>query len=259
MRLYKILALMYGDLLLVKNSKYRIMEYLYFPISTVLIYGMFSIFVEEYAVEAGLLVFIANVLWSFALVVQSHVNMSMNEDSWSGSLKQIMASDVSAFEYITARVATSVIISVIVMLLLVAVSAWVFGIDIFITEWELFGHLTLSTLIVSVALSVFIAGAMIALGREYAFLAWTALQAFILLSAPFYPVSLFPEFMRPLINIMPYTNVFESARGIIAGADVSASMNTALIIAVAYLAASLIFYRYIFKKSLQKGWLVRLG
>lgn len=259
MRTYKIFALMYADFLLVRNSKWRIVEYLYFPITTVLIYGLFSLFVSGYAAEAGLMVFIVNILWSFALLAQSHVNMSMNEDSWSGSLKQIMTSGVTDIEYIAARIISSIVLSLPVLVLLVGISVALFNTDLFITQWQAFSYITISTLVASIGLSVFIAGAMIALGREYGFLAWTALQAFVLLSAPFYPVSLFPEFIRPLVNVMPYTNIFESTRGLISGADVATGMNTAMIVALAYLAVSLVFYKYIFSEAKKRGWLTRLS
>lgn len=259
MKFYKIFALMYADMLLVKNSKWRIMEYLYFPITTVVIYGLFSLFVSSYALEAGLIVFIVNIMWSFALLTQTHINMSMNEDSWSGSLKQIIITGVSDFEYIAARLLSSIIIAMVVLALLITVSANAFGLAIILQQWQVFALLFMSTLIASLALSVFIAGAMVALGREYSFLAWTAMQIFILLSAPFYPVSIFPDFIKPLVLVMPYTHIFEATRAIISE---PAGLSIALpgfYVAAAYFLVSLPFYKYIFIKARQKGWLVRLS
>jgi len=259
MKGYKILALMYADFLLVKNSKWRIVEYLYFPISTVLIYGLFSVFVRQQAFEAGIIVLIVNIYWSFAQLAQSHVNMSMNEDSWSGSLKQIIASGVSDFEYIISRVISSIFFSIFVLLLMIVVSVTLFGISLFITHWPEFLVIALATLIASIAMSIFFAGAMIALGREYSFLAWTALQAVIFLSAPFYPVSLFPEIMRPVVSAMPYANIFEASRTVIGGAAAWNFIWLGLFVAVIYLLSSLPFYKYVFAKAREKGWLVRLS
>lgn len=259
MRWYKIFALMYADLLLVKNSKWRIMEYLYFPITTIIIYGLFSVFMKDYAVEAGLVVFIVNIMWAFAQLAQSHINMSMNEDSWSGSLKQIIVTGVSDFEYIVARIFSSIAISIPILILIIGISVSAFGLVIVLQHWQFFMVLFVATLIASIGLSVFLAGAMIALGREYSFLAWTAMQLFILLSAPFYPVSIFPEIMKPLVMIMPYTQIFEAARQAVSG---TVSMDAALsgvYISVAYFLLSLPFYKYIFRKAREKGWLVRLS
>ena len=259
MRWYKIFALMYADLLLVKNRKWRVMEYLYFPITTIIIYGLFSVFMRAYALEAGLIVFVVNIMWAFAQLAQMHVNMTMNEDSWSGSLKQIIVTGVGDFEYISARILSSIAISIPILALLLGISAFAFDLSIIFQHWQVFAALFLATFIASIGLSVFLAGAMIALGREYSFLAWTAMQLFILLSAPFYPISIFPEIMRPIVIIMPYTQIFEAARHAISG---NASMDAALYgvyVSIAYFLISLPFYKYIFRKARQKGWLVRLG
>lgn len=170
MRWYKIIALMYADLLLVKNSKWRIMEYLYFPITTIIIYGLFAVFMKSYAIEAGLVVFIVNIMWAFAQLAQMHVNMTMNEDSWSGSLKQIIVTGVGDFEYIAARIFSSIIVSIAVLVLIIGISVTAFDLFIIIQQWQFFAVLFTATLIASIGLSVFVAGAMIALGREYNFL-----------------------------------------------------------------------------------------
>ncbi len=259
MRLYKIMALMYADALLIKNTKWRLIEYFYFPISTILIYGFFALFINSYAPEAGLIVMIVNIMWSFAQVAQSSVNQSMNEDAWSGSLKQIMITGISDFEYITARVISATIISLVVLAMIIAISVGVFNIAIFVTQWQLFLVLTMEILIASIGLSILVAAAMIALGREYSFLAWSAMSVFILLSAPFYPISLFPEFIKPLVLVMPYSNIFEAVRGTITGSIDYATVWAGIYIALAYFVISLPLYRYVFKKAREKGWIVRLS
>lgn len=259
MRWYKIRALMYADSMLLRNTKWRIIEYFYFPISTILIYGFFALFVNNFAPEAGLIVLIVNVLWTFAQVCQSSVNQSMNEDSWSGSLKQIIITGISDFEYITARVMTSIIISIGVLILIVLMSVLLFGITIFVAQWQVFTILIASILVASIGLSILVAGAMIALGREYSFLAWSAMSLFILLSAPFYPVSLFPEAIKPVAYVMPYTNIFEATRSVIAGSVDMQSVAAGIYVAVAYFLASLPLYKFVFRRAREKGWLVRLS
>ncbi len=259
MRLYKIAALMYADMMTVRNSKWRLAEYFYFPLTTVVIWGLFSLFVQSYAVEAGLIVLAVNVLWSFAYLAQSHTNMQINEDSWSGSLKQIIITGVTDFEYITARILSATIMSLFVLALILAVAVFAFGMTVIAQNMLVFTVLIAATLVVSIALSIFVAASMIALGKEYGFLAWTAMQLFILLSAPFYPISFFPEAVQPVIMVMPYTNVFEATRQMITGQLDMQIVSAAVIVAVAYLLVSLPFYRFVFRKARQRGWLVRLS
>jgi len=259
MKMYKIFALMYADFMLMKNAKWRAAEYFYFPITTVIIWGMFSLFLESYAFQAGLIVLTVNILWNFAYLAQSHANMQINEDSWSGSLKQIIITGVSDFEYITARILSATILSILMLILLIGLSITIFNLSIILAQWEIFSLLILSTLIASIGLSIIVAGLMIILGKEYGFLAWTTMQIFILLSAPFYPVSIFPDFIRPIVSVMPYTWVFEATRNVIEGTMVQSTLVNGFYVALAYFIISLPFYKHVFKKAREMGWLVRLS
>ncbi len=259
MKLYKIMALIYADFMLMRNSKWRLVEYFYFPITTIIIWGLFSVFVRSYAAEAGIVVLAVNILWNFAYLAQSHVNMQINEDSWSGSIKQIFVSGISDMEYIAARVISATMMSVLLAVVLVALSIMAFDLAIFLTQWEIFSILMLATLTASIGLSIVVAALMIALGREYGFLAWTIMQLFIMLSAPFYPITTYPEIMRPIVSVMPFTAIFEAARAAIAGTVAGESLISTIYIALAYLSISVPIYKYTMRKAVERGWLTRMG
>lgn len=258
MKLYKLAALVYADLMLIRNAKWRSFEYFYFPLTTVLIWGMFSLWTGNVA-EAGLLLLVTNIIWTFAYHAQSHVNMQINEDSWSGSIKQVIASGVGATEYILARVVSAIIMALFVIVFMVAMAVTLFHANIFIVQWQTFALIILATLVASLGLAIFVAAGMIALGREYGFMAWTILQVFILLSAPFFPISVYPEVVRPVVMVMPYTSIFEATRGAVAGTAVDGLILNGLLVAFGYLIVSFPFYLYIFRKGLERGWLARLG
>lgn len=259
MKMHKILALIYSDWLILKSNKGRIADVVYLPITTIIIYGMFVEFIKDKSLEAGLIVLIINILWQFAFLAQNHINMLINEDSWSGSFKQIMASGISGFEYLIARIFSSIMVSVIFIFITLIMSIYLFDIPIILTEWKIFSLIIIATLISSIALSVFVAGCIIALGREYSFLAWSMMQLFVMFSAPFFPVSIYPAFMQPIVMVMPFTNAFESARLLMSGiGNFSVAIN-GLYISLLYLIISIPFYKYIFEKARKKGWLTRLG
>src|SRR3989344_8571813 len=134
MKLYKIAALLYYDILVFKNSRWKIVEVVYFPVTTILIWGLFSLFVKDMAVEAGLVVLVVNIFWNFAYIAQSSVNMQMNDDTWSGSLKQILITGITEFEYLTARMIFAIIISIGIMLLMLGISYYVFGLSLIVTN-----------------------------------------------------------------------------------------------------------------------------
>jgi len=256
-RWYKISALIFRDFVIFTRSHWRLVEFFYFPITTVIIWGLFALFARKFSPEAGLMILVVNVFWSFSYICQSTINLQMNEDIWSGSLKQVLASGISELEYILARVISSSIISAIIMVLMLFV-ANLFGFSMKGKIWVIF-HLASLTLVTSIALSVIIAAFIIFLGRDYAFLAWTILQLFVLLSAPFYPIDILPPSLQIVAQLMPFTRIFVGVRELVSTGWVDAPvLLEALVVALCYLVLSFPLYFLAFRRAKRTGKLVEM-
>lgn len=256
----RVLALLYRDFLIFFRVKWRLAETFYFPLTTVLIWGLFSVFMERFAVEAGLIVLAMNIFWNFAYVAQSTTNMSMLEDVWSGSFRQLFVSGVTSTEFITARLLFSMFLSIVLILIMSVISYFVFNFSLIVSRFSTFAILAFITMISSLALSVIIAALLFVLGREYGFLAWTVLQIFILLSAPFYTIDILPKAVQYISQLMPYTDVFEAARNLITNGIVSPILIVrGLVISVSYLSISFPFYYLAFYLARKNGNLVKLS
>ncbi len=258
MRWYKIRALMFRDLRVYMRSKWRIVDFLYFPVTTVIIWGLFAIYSREFAMEAGLMILVVNVFWSFSYLSQSTTNHSMNEDSYSGSLKQLLVSGISEFEYLLARIFSSAITSLFIMCILLSVSFF-FGFVILVENLGVVAVLTAITLMASIALSVVVAALIIFLGRAYGFLAWTLLQAFILLSAPFFPLEILPAGVQTVALGMPYTRVFMGVRSLVSTGIISNMLLfEGFLVSLAYLIIAFPLYKLSFRRARRTGELVRM-
>ena len=253
--LSRIIALIYRDLLIIKRSKWRLVEIFYFPLTTMIMWGFFASYSKSFAAEAGLLVLVISLFWNFAYVAQSTVNMQMMEDAWSGSLKQLFLSGVSEIEYVVARMVTATLMSLPVLAMMFAVS--LFSGWNFVAVLPTAAIISLLTLLTSLAMAVLIIGLIVVLGRGYGFLAWTALQAFVLLSAPFFPKEVFPGVRRRGSEVMPYTYIFEAARNLVTGAPVllgKAAATTTIYFIIAWP-----IYVYCFRIARKNGNLVKLA
>lgn len=258
MKANKIMALVYLDFMMFRNAKWKLMEFFYFPITTVVIWGLFSIFVKDLALEAGIIVLVVNIYWTFAYLAQSTVNMQMNEDYWSGSIKQILITGVSEFEYLIARIISSSVTSIFVMVIMLILSYYAFGLVMVGTNLNSILTLAALTMMASIALAIFVAATIFVAGIEYGFLGWTVLQIFMLLSAPFYPVSIFPEFIQGIAWVMPFTGVFENIRYIVANNSLNTQLlNVSIITSFSYLLISIPIYFLVFKYAKKSGKLVR--
>ena len=107
MKLSNISAIILNDINLVAKTKTRIVEVIYFPVVTTLIWGLFSMHTKQYSAEAGFIVLVANLFWTFSHLAQQQANLLVMEDLWSLSIKHIITSGVSEFEYIIAKLVTS--------------------------------------------------------------------------------------------------------------------------------------------------------
>ncbi len=255
MKLNRIIALLYRDLLIIRRSKWRIVELIYFPVTTILIWGFFSIYSKSFSLEVGLTILIINIFWNFAYFAQNTANMQIMEDVWSGSLKQLLVSGISEVEYMLSRMITASIISLVTLVIMVGISMF-FSRNLFYSVPQ-FIAISLLTLIISLAMSVLISALIVYLGKSYGFLAWTALQAFVFLSAPFFPKETFPDIVRYVSLVMPYTYIFEAARALPSGINIP--VGSAVIVAVAYTAFVWPIYLYLFRIARKKGNLVRLS
>src|SRR3989338_2233355 len=121
MKINRIIALIYYDILVFSRAKWRVVEMFYFPITTVIMWGLFSTYMKSFALDAGLIVLVLNIFWNFAVVAQSNTNMQIMDDSWSGSIKQLLISGIKESEYIFARIISTTAISVALLAILLSI------------------------------------------------------------------------------------------------------------------------------------------
>ena len=246
---------MYRDSLVIRRVSFRILEIIYFPITTIVIWGLFAVYARQMAAEAGLIVLIINIFWAFAHLAQTSSNVLMMEDIWSGSLKQVLLTGITEFEYLVARMLTASITSTFMVVALITLSL-LFGINFFQTDLI---FLILITLVGSMALAVIVAAMIFYMGREYGFLVWSAIQLFIMFSAPFFPKEMFPKAILYLSYLMPFTAVFEAARGFSVTGTVPAGLLWwGAAVVVSYFIISWPLYYLSFRRARKTGMLARM-
>ncbi len=256
-RLYKIKAMLYCDLIILARSKERLVEFLFFPVTTTLLWGWFANYFRTFSLEAAMMLLIINIFWSFIYLAQSAANTQINIDVWSHSLNQLMVSGLNELEYLVSRLLFSLITSVPIMLLMLWVASF-YG--LVIPPLAPFTFLLCVSLLASTVSVIFIVAVLILLGKEYSFLTWSFQQLVILLSAPFFPIETYPALIQKISVVLPYTWIFECLRNLASTGLINIPMlSKALVISLVYLCLVIPFYIYVFRKSRKTGALVRLG
>jgi len=159
MKLRNILAVVGNDINIIRRVKWRVLELTYFPLTSVLIWGLFALQTRQYAIESGLIVLVVNLFWSFCQIAQQEANILIMEDLWSFSIKHILISGVSEFEYLIAKLVTSTTAAIAISTILFFV-ANAFGAPL-IANAKLVISIASAALLGSLALAIIIAGTII--------------------------------------------------------------------------------------------------
>ncbi len=259
MNLRRILAVIERDLRLTLRLKWRLVETLYFPITNVILWGFFTIWTQNLAIEAAFTLLAINMFWTFAYQSQSGSNQQMMEDRWTQSYPQILTTPLRPTEYLIGKTFFGVVFTGISFLITLILAHTVFDYTIFIEHFNLFLILSVITIIASVSLTILVASIINVLGVHYAFLSWSAMQLVVLFSAPFFPLTIYPPVLQAICKFVPYTWVFESIRMVGAQGFIHTSfLLKGLGLSILYLAIAVPIYYYTMDKARKSGKLVKI-
>jgi hypothetical protein len=256
-RWYKIKAMMYLDFINFTHSHERIIEYLFFPITSTIIWGLFANSIKGLSPGTAMMFLVINIFWSFSYLFQSTANLLINMDVWSRSLNQLLISGLSEDEFILTRQLFACIASSAIIALMLGIAA-LYG--FYLPSIGLVVFISLATMFASLVWGILVVALYIKLGKEYAFLSWSFMQLVILFSAPFFPITTYPFIVQKISMILPHTWIFEFLKQVSANgtADVGL-LYRALLLSLGYLALIYPFYKMMFRKARKSGALVRLG
>ena len=244
-----ILALLRRDLNAILSDQGRIAELLVFPTSFLVIWGLLLYAgVIPHEVAAQLLV--VNLIWTVSSQFQSQGNMCMMVDLWCREFAELFREGVGLGTFVGARVCFGTLIGVLSLM------AFLLALPLFGGGWHEVRILLVSLpvyYLASIGLSFGVTGAVMYLGRSYAFLAWTALQVIVMFSSPYTPVSALPVPLRLLAYLSPYTFVFEFVR-----TGQLLFLAIGLVHALCFLVAGALFCTACFRRTRQGAGLASL-
>lgn len=198
----------------------------------------------------------AVVLWGFFVRVIQGVTMAFMEDTWSRNFLNVFASPISIAEYlggfVISAIATS-LIGLVAMLLAAALfdfSFLAYGVQFapFLGVLFLFG----------IALGIFGCAIMLRFGPSSEWFIWpipAILSPFI---GVFYPVSVLPQWMQAVSQILPPSYVFEGVRETMANNAVAGQeLLVGALLACGYIVLASWMFIYTYRGALKTGLIAR--
>ncbi|MFH0875699.1 MAG: ABC transporter permease [archaeon] len=259
MSLQRIFAIIERDLKIVLRLKWRLVEVFYFPITSVIIWGFFTVWTKQYAIEAGFALLAINIFWSFAYQSQSGTNMQLMEDRWNEEFKRLITTPLRSGEYLIGKAFSSLVFTLLSFITTILLSYYAFGYTIISNNLILFAILALITVCASLGIGILIASFITVYGNEYSFFSWSVMQVFMLFSAPFFPVATYPLYLQYISKIIPFTWVFESIRSIaMTGSAPQEYIIKGVILGVLYLTFSVPIYSLAIERARKTGKLIKI-
>src|SRR3989338_3110869 len=259
MKYLRIKAILLQESFLSFRSLEIIMDLVFFPIMSIIVFGFLSIYLSgfnNFSIGRGVL--LGMLLWQVIWIVQYSVALGSLWNIWSRNLSNLFVTPLTVREYIFAQAFSGILKMFIIFLGSSVVCFYFFNFNILDIGIANLAIVILNLMLFGFALGLVILGLIFRFGTRIQAFAWGILPFFQLITAAFYPVSVLPPFLQNVAYTLPPTYVFEATRGILNGLPMDMhQMSTALLLNIFYLTLAIISFDYNFKKSKESGQFAR--
>jgi ABC-2 type transport system permease protein len=236
----------------------RVLEMFFWPVMDLLVWGFLTVYLRNMPKPVEFLIG-GMIFWDILYRAQQGTTISFLEDIWSRNLLNIFVAPVTLSEFIFA----TYIVGFFKILITVGVLALLAGIfyhfNLFTLGFSLLPFFV-NLLLMGWAVGMVTTALIMRWGQSAEALAWGIPFLIQPFAAVFYPVSVLPKFAQPIALCIPATHVFEGMRQILEGKPLAPHLLlVAFGLNLVYLAASGLFFRYMFNMARQKGLLAKLG
>src|SRR3989338_5238391 len=256
MNLTRAYAILLRQFYLILHGKMRIMDIFYWPALDLVLWGLIAAYFGRAggadaaftSTLVGALIF-----WYFFTRIQYGIIISFLEDVWTRNFMNLFASPLSVGEYVLGLIFSSVLRTVPAIVFMALLAFLLFSYNIF--QFGIFIVPFAAVLFVfGTALGVMTTAIVLRFGPSSEFLAWS-IPAFLLpFSGVFYPTSFLPGIVRPWVEVLPSTYVFEGMRTVLfSGTFDGSGFWWALLFSVVVFIAAYAFIVRIYKIVLSKG------
>ncbi len=262
MKLRRMYALSIRHLYLIRGSFPRILDLIYWPTIQIILWGFiskfFTMYSDYYNNTVGVILSCA-ILYDFLFRSSISFNMLFLEEIWSRNFTNLFVAPLKLSEIITALTFTALVRTLIGIVPAVLLMSPLFGVSIINLGAPLF-LLFLSLYIFGTTLGILVTSGLLRFGPAFENTAWSSLFLLAPLGCVYYPLSILPEWLQYISNLLPLVYVFEEARSILINNSVNYdNIINALLLNLIYFSLSVIIFYFSFYGARKKGTLVNMG
>jgi ABC-2 type transport system permease protein len=234
---------------------HQLSDIFYWPLVDILLWGLTSIWIQHQnnVPELPLILMTALIFWQIAWRGAIGISFHLLQEFWHRNLVNLFSTPLKISEWICG----TLLLGFLKLLISVAFGALMvyilYALNVFALGWAFLPFAALLFLF-GWTVGFLSSGLVIYWGHKVEMFAWMLPFLFAPFSAVFYPVQVLPAWAQIISWCLPTTYVFEGMRHILSNGEfpmhyfwISLTLN------IAYLCASICFFRMMFFKSLVKG------
>jgi ABC-2 type transport system permease protein len=260
MRANRVLAIVLRQLYLMRGSPARLFPLFVWVAIDIVLWGFITRYLNSVAhaqVDFVPALLGAVLLWDFLSRVMQGVSTTFLEDVWSRNFLNLFASPLSISEYVAGLVTSSVLTSLVVLNVMLALAYAAFGLS-----YLVYGVLLVPFLLVlflfGIALGIFVSAVVLRLGPASEWFVWPVPALISPFAGVFYPIATLPAWMQWIAHALPPSYVFEGMRAVIGGRPFSGgSLALGAALAALYIALAYAFFVSVHRRALRTGLIAR--
>jgi len=247
---------------LYSRSSFRVLDLFFWPMMDLFVWGFLSLYLMQSGRGAvpGFFLFLigAIIFWNVLYRAQQAVTVSFLDDVWSRNLLNIFVAPVRASDFIAATYVSGLLQCLIVCVSM-TVAAQLYHFNLLSLGAALM-PLFVNLVLMGWSLGMMTMGMILRYGEMAEPLAWAVPYLLQPISAVFYPISVLPDWLKPVAYASPATYVFEGMRQVLRGEPLSpANLGSALALNALYMLLAALFFRHMFNEARKQGLLSKFG
>ena len=241
----------------------RLISIFYWPSVQILFWGFFTNFLISNNSYSGLgilnIILSAVILWDILFRGQLGLTMSFLEEIWSRNLTNLFISPIREFELVISLIFISLIRTIIGLTPAIFIANYFFDFHLFELGFFLI-FFFFNLIIVGWSIGFLVSSLVLRYGHAFEELAWAIIFILLPFSCVYYPLDSLPPIMQKISIIFPPAHIFESMREILINGVIRYELlKNIILLNLAYLTGSVIFFLKVIAVSRKKGLLINQG
>ena len=239
----------------------RVVDAFWWASTDLVFWGLTSTYVMRFTPGVDFMfIFVGGIIfWNIIQNAQREINMPLLDEAWNRNLINLFTTPIGLLEFILATIFLGIIKLILVLILLTAMSYFLYSYSIFSNGFYLLPAIA-NLVLFGWAIGFFIDGLIFRYGYKIQSFAWAFIFAIYPFSAVLFPVNVLPGWAQIISRGLPTSYIFENMRSILfTGNYIPLDIAIAFTLNFIYLLLAIGFMRMMFRDAQENGRLIKLN